>query len=431
MMKSKMTKALANHRVSPRAPLVGKEVRVEISPLGAHAAFEEGAEHRIYVVGMEENLEPLPQTAFPYAGATAQRGGLCFSWTFLAEQEYRLIVVREGGDEKICELPVYALEADLHAMRPYRGDLHVHSFHSDGKEAPAIVAANYRKAGFDFLAITDHRKHAPSLEAIEAYRDAPVDLMLFPGEEVHAPDNHTHIVNFGGSISLNDIYRDDPEGYRAQVDAILEELGETPQGVERREAAASLWAFRKIREGGGLGIFPHPHWNYSVYHIRDAMSRYLFETRAFDAFELLGGQDAFSNNMQTAFYSEMRARGIDVPVVGSSDSHGTVEADLFNWMSTIVFSPSSRWEDIKESILAGRSVAVEDYPGEQPRFYGSYRYVKLAMQLWGSYFVLHDELCFEEGRLMKEYAVGCPDAKEQLARLRGRTGALLAAWYGE
>ena len=62
---------------------------------------------------------------------------------------------------------------------PYMGDLHVHSCRSDGREDPAIVAANYRKAGFDFMALTDHERWYPSDDMINAYKDVKLGIKLF------------------------------------------------------------------------------------------------------------------------------------------------------------------------------------------------------------------------------------------------------------
>ena len=95
-----------------------------------------------------------------------------------------------GNDPKraLASFRVYAVADDLFSLQPYKGDLHQHSHHSDGKEAPAYVAAYNRKLGMDFMALTDHHKYAPSLEAIQAFEGLPIDLRIFPGEEVHAPD---------------------------------------------------------------------------------------------------------------------------------------------------------------------------------------------------------------------------------------------------
>ena len=40
--------------------------------------------------------------------------------------------------------------------RFYKGNLHTHSTHSDGKREPVDVIATYRDAGYDFIALTDH-----------------------------------------------------------------------------------------------------------------------------------------------------------------------------------------------------------------------------------------------------------------------------------
>ena len=116
---------------------------------------------------------------------------------FPHEQEYQLhLFCLAGGQETLVScLAVFALEADLLACLPWKGDLHLHSIRSDGKDTPQHVAAACRRIGFDFMAITDHRRFEPSLEAIAAYADVPVDLTFYTGEEVHAPDNPVHIVH--------------------------------------------------------------------------------------------------------------------------------------------------------------------------------------------------------------------------------------------
>ena len=40
------------------------------------------------------------------------------------------------------------------------------------------LAANYRKNGYDFMAITDHERYYPSLEAKDVYQDVPIGLNI-------------------------------------------------------------------------------------------------------------------------------------------------------------------------------------------------------------------------------------------------------------
>ena len=159
------------------------------------------------------------------------------------------------------------------------------------------------------------------------------------------------------------------------------------------------------------------------------MSRAQFQNRLFDCFELLNGMEARSNNLQTAFYQQMRAEGCAVPVVGSSDSHGTVNRDNFQWLETVVFAPSDSREDIIESIKAGRSTALEQYPQEYQRAFGDYRYVMYTLFLLEDYFPRHDELCYEEGRLMKEALLGDKEAVRLLAEIKDRAAAYLDRCY--
>jgi len=90
----------------------------------------------------------------------------------------------------------------------------------------------------DFLAITDHHRYAPSIEAIDAYAGLPIDLRLYPGEEVHPPENPVHMVNFGGSFSVNDLFSS--ETYRVEVQEIAESLSNFLSDNERYAYASCV-----------------------------------------------------------------------------------------------------------------------------------------------------------------------------------------------
>ncbi len=49
-------------------------------------------------------------------------------------------------------------------MPRYKGNLHTHTTCSDGVRSPEEAIAAYREAGYDFLAITDHRLYTPGEE---------------------------------------------------------------------------------------------------------------------------------------------------------------------------------------------------------------------------------------------------------------------------
>lgn len=73
-----------------------------------------------------------------------------------------------------------------------------------------------------------------------------------------------------------------------------------------------------------------------------------------------------------------------------------------------------------EGIKGLKSVAVEALPGNPVRVYGPYRLVKYVLFLIREVFPIHDELCYEEGRLMLEHIAGNESAAKILAEYRGR-----------
>ena len=54
-----------------------------------------------------------------------------------------------------------------------------------------------------------------------------------------------------------------------------------------------------------------------------------------------------------------------------------------------------------------------DTINEDYRLVGENRLVRYASFLMKYFFPLHDDLCFEEGRLMKQYAYGTDEEKEE------------------
>ncbi|GHU62256.1 hypothetical protein FACS189445_5100 [Spirochaetia bacterium] len=160
------------------------------------------------------------------------------------------------------------------------------------------------------------------------------------------------------------------------------------------------------------------------------MYEYLLETKPFDALELVGGLNREENQIQISLWQEMRGRGIFVPITGSSDSHGTVNGEHFNRSKMLAFSESCSRDALLEAVREGRTAALEQYAGEAiPRIYGLHRYVAFAQFLLSDYFPLHDELCFEEGRLMKSYSSGDEDARGMLKILHGRCEKLLKKYW--
>lgn len=450
-----MKSELHNYDIFPKAFIVGELVDVIIRPLGAHVAFVGDYTISVRTVGQgTSGSYPKRNNKYACEVSTDEKGELHFTHRFSEEGEYLIRILR--GQERIAVLSVYALEEDMRGRYPFIGDLHMHTCRSDGKQSPAIVAANYRRYGYDFMAITDHERYYPSLEAIDAYKNVPHDLNIVYGEEVQLPGYDMHIVNFGGKYSVSGIVDssaqhkesdcraviDNPppvmteEQYFNEVNALIPQLN-IPEEIEAFPYAACVWACEQIRKAEGLSIFAHPYWliqnacNYDCYHIPESLCEYITEQHPYDAFEVLGGANYFQHNgFQTLRYYEDKAKGVDYPIVGSTDSHNSIREENPDVVlsTTFVFSKENEREALISAIKDKYSVAI-DRISPQYRLVGDFRLVKYARFLMDEYLPLHDELCYEEGRLMKAYATGDVSAAEGLKFVCGRVKRLQEKYF--
>lgn len=209
------------------------------------------------------------------------------------------------------------------------------------------------------------------------------------------------------------------EEYVSKMLSLADEIGDVPENIDAINAAVMKWEYDEIHKANGLAIFPHPTWRCSwnkVYNVPDVFSDYITEKGYFDAFEVLGGETYFQHNgFQTIKYYEDREKGLRYPVVGSTDSHDSYPTSRgAHICSTIVFAPENERRAIIDAIKDFRSVAVDTISREY-RLVGESRLVRYACFLVENYLPLHDELCYEEGRLMKQYVTGTAEERQEAA----------------
>lgn len=427
-----MKQELYNYDIYPKVFPIGSPTEITVKPLGEHVKFT--GNYRVVVQRIDSGSAGTPFSAWNHTDfdlTTGEDGALRFTYTAEAECEHFVRVCKD--DKRVVQLAVYALADDMACRVPLRGDLHMHTCRSDGHEDPATVCANYRKIGYDFIVVTDHHRYFPSLEARRIYKDANIALNILPGEEVHLPMTGVHIVNAGGTFSVNGLLESSAnyqetngslegrsldgkapdivskEDYEAQIKAIMESeaCADCPENVDRQWYAVCVWAFEKIREAGGLGVFAHPYWISDMWQIHEPFTYYMLKKHPFDAFEVLGGENYYEQNgFQTSVYYNEYREGRVHPIVGSTDSHGSTEhnrnADI---CSTIVFAHENERADIVQSIRDRYSVAVDTISREY-RLVGEHRFQKYASFLMENWYPVHDRLAAVDGEIMREYYVG-------------------------
>ena len=328
---------------------------------------------------------------------TPEGNRLVLSVTFPQEDCYtcRILV---GGTE-VCAKEIYALEADLFTKNPYKGDHHMHTRFSDGKDSPMYMAAAACRLGYDYCVITDHMQYDPSLMARDFYAPTGIDFLVIPGEEVHSPDNPVHIINLGGDKSVNDWWRDHEDAYRAAVEKEMQAMPEPMTDRDRYAAAASQVMFDKIREANGLAVLCHPHWIIgNGFNEHEDVTEYLADHRRYDVLELIaGGAYEVGTQMQLSYYKTRP----NMPILGNSDAHCCFGGALEPGNSTIVFADCLCGDAIKDAIRSSLTVACD-----QNRFYGDYRLVKYAYFLQRNYLPGHKQKRMQLSNWMIRRAAG-------------------------
>ncbi|MBQ9116929.1 MAG: hypothetical protein IJY04_07885 [Clostridia bacterium] len=140
-----MKAVLYNYDIFPKVFLGNREETVTIQPLGLHSAFTPGHEYTVKIYKVREsNPGRYPErggrstlTVIPNSD-----GSLRFTAYFQGEGEHFINIHTAPEEKQFCTLSVYTLAKDMAGRIPYRGDLHVHTCRSDGREAPTTVAAN-------------------------------------------------------------------------------------------------------------------------------------------------------------------------------------------------------------------------------------------------------------------------------------------------
>jgi predicted metal-dependent phosphoesterase TrpH len=186
-----------------------------------------------------------------------------------------------AGDSVVVLPPVSVCGA-----RWYRGDLHLHTVHSDGERDPGELVSAAHAAGLDFIVSTDHNTNAAN-RVWPACRTG--GLLVIPGEEVTTRHGHWLAVGLSPHAWVDWRYGPRDEGFS-------------------RFAA-------EVREAGGLVVAAHPAvplpgsaWEFGFAHV--------------DALEVWNGRWNVDDELALRIWHRLLRQGRRIVAVGGSDSHG-------------------------------------------------------------------------------------------------------------
>jgi len=419
------------YAIFPKVVPVGQEVMITISGLRDKTISPE----QIYIIRIQAMCNhtddrqikkaALPTRAKSDTPDPSHGGVIEFTHKFNTKGEYSITIMRD--DEKNTWLTterVYAVAQELANLRPYRGDLHIHTYYSDGRMSPIHMAVMGRKIGLDFAAITDHRRYFPSLEAIEMAKKIDLDLLLFPGEEMDF--GSAHVVSVCASASVTEA-RGDEESYRNQLKEVVDVRLKNTTIVDnftKEQYSPAKWTVDKIHEFGGYAFLAHPYWvSGNRYDHNLPLFNQFLKDKNIDGVEVIGGHwphEFESNWLAIARYYEDVAKGHKIPILGNSDTHYNykIGKDLFGWYWTIVFAKSLSKEDIFDAILNLKSVACERPDGERFHACGPYDLVEYTCFLDREFFPIHDHICSMEADMYLDMLLDKDASLDQLNILR-------------
>ena len=184
---------IAEYRLMPHVVECGRSFDYTLKGIGIETAFMPNAEYIVRIIPQEENatartLRNGDTGCYDDIQCVAdEKGVLHFSLTLSKEQVYTFRLLNDKN-ERMNDCKVYCAEKDLWERTPMRGNTHCHvCFSVDGHEDPIVAASVYRKAGFDYLAITDHHKIDGSLYAVKNIKNIPTECRFITARRFMFP----------------------------------------------------------------------------------------------------------------------------------------------------------------------------------------------------------------------------------------------------
>ncbi|MHB9107566.1 MAG: CehA/McbA family metallohydrolase [Armatimonadota bacterium] len=330
----------------------------DCAPAVRTAVEKWAAEHKVPVKSLKEALNggslliagtlPAPEEGMPKINGVNQLKLTAGFNSLSVANGTRIITLRSPSRtvaERLAELilagkPISAQDSDAlrvelvkacapnakpaalpEGIQAYCGDLHMHTFHSDGSVSPAALILQCLYAGLDFMAITDHNTLDGALlgKALLAKHGFAYPLTI--GEEITTPWSHFNayplktLVDWTGS--LHDITK-------------------------------------AVHMQGGVIMWNHPGFPDSPFF--RAQWPVVLDKTSLDAWEHVPD-----------YYEEWKAQGKLPLIIATSDTHGPIP-----WSErTLILAPSAQGEDIAEAIRAKRAIAVSLYEQRPDIFFGS------------------------------------------------------------
>ncbi|SEA48682.1 CehA/McbA family metallohydrolase [Pedobacter hartonius] len=259
-----------------------------------------------YIAG---NINAGTWNILVYPSTIAPEG---LSWTL----EITLV---PGKQQKIVEGKPAAVQLNTIAGW-YRGDLHMHTLHSDGRRTTDELVAEAKAKKLDYIISTEHNTNAANLNW---GRYDSKDLLIINGEEVTSTRyGHWNAIGLDAKTVVDWRYK--PE------DGIIGKY------------------VGRVHQDGGLAIINHPFYD-------KGDKTFKFDEKEFDGIEIWNGEWNVLNALALKWWDESLRKGVKKIAIGASDTHiASGSPNNLGRPQTVVFAKGLSKNAILEGIKKGR-----------------------------------------------------------------------------
>jgi hypothetical protein len=231
---------------------------------------------------------------------------------------WQVRVTMERGEPAPETRPVIAFPPPtVRGARWYRGDLHLHTVHSDGRHDPDELMTAAHDSGLDFIVSTDHNTSSANAAWPACRTGTP---LVIPGEEVTTRHGHWLAIGLPPHAWVDWRY--------APRDGVFPRFADD------------------VRKTGGLVAAAHPAvplpgsaWEFGFAHV--------------DALEVWNGRWNVDDELSLRIWQRLLRQGRRVVAVGGSDSHGRHQP--VGLPQTAVHAPELSTPALLDGLRRGRS----------------------------------------------------------------------------
>jgi hypothetical protein len=207
----------------------------------------------------------------------------------------------------------------------YRGDLHMHTYHSDGRRTQEQLLQEAASQHLNFIISTEHNTNSANLSWGKYNTNG---LLVINGEEVTTTKyGHWNALGLNPTTWIEWRY--------APKDSVVSKY------------------IRQVHDDGGMAVINHPFYDKGVYNFG-------FDVADFDGIEVWNGKWNPFNELALKWWDSLLCRGKHIIAIGASDSHVNIsERNHLGVPHTVVKAAGLSRRHIMQSLKEGKAYLVD------------------------------------------------------------------------